>query len=121
MGRRLLVILGILLAVSARAPLARGQDEGQNGPPRCAGACACAVARRPQRSRADSRRSETADWHRPLARPTTWAKAALRTTPSDEAKKAASQTKREGEGRLAEEGQTRPGRRIGLRGSHAEG
>src|ERR1017187_9875957 len=33
MGRRLLVILGILVAVSARAPLARGQDEGQNGPP----------------------------------------------------------------------------------------
>jgi uncharacterized repeat protein (TIGR01451 family) len=33
MGRRLLVILGILVVVSARAPLARGQDEGQKGPP----------------------------------------------------------------------------------------
>ncbi len=33
MGRQLLLILGILVTVSARAPLARGQEEGQNGPP----------------------------------------------------------------------------------------
>ena len=33
MGRRLSVILGILLAMLASTPLARGQDEGQNGPP----------------------------------------------------------------------------------------
>jgi uncharacterized repeat protein (TIGR01451 family) len=33
MGRRLLVILGISLAASSSARLARGQDEGQNRPP----------------------------------------------------------------------------------------
>ena len=51
MGRRLLVILGILLAVSASAPFAHGQDEGQNRPP------AAPVPAEPSGSRSISRRS----------------------------------------------------------------